>query len=173
MLRPDAESGKAPLLEKPGDRPFRQIHGKACLDEILEIAAAPAHQLVALDLGPFLHHLIEVLKLRPIETRPTARLLPVAQSGKAFGIVADHPIAQRLALSPCSACRLLARSALQNQGNRQNPSRLIGIIRKPRPAPQFRNRQIHPPNRNRHSHSPKRINHFRESSIQCRQQNHE
>ena len=69
---------------------------------------------------------------------------PVRKPGEPLGVVAMHPVPQRLAVHPAGPRRAGPVRALQHQRQRQHPARRPRIPRPARLRPQLRRRQISP-----------------------------
>jgi hypothetical protein len=138
MLRTHRQAPERQLVQQLADRALVQRDAKVLLDPLLEIDAPPAHHAVALQIGAFLHPGLNrgLLLRRQARQRAVAPRL-VGQAIQAAGIVAMHPVAQRLAIHRAGLCRLRARAPLQHQRDRQHPARHFGLRRPRRCLPQI------------------------------------
>jgi len=130
MLRTHRQAAERQRVQQLADRALVQGDAKAVLDPVLEIDAPPAHHTVALQISAFVNpdrHL-GLLLYRQARQRAVAPRL-VRQTIQAAGIVAMHPVAQRLAIHRADLCRLSARAPLQHQCDRQHPARHLGVLR--------------------------------------------
>lgn len=90
----------------------------------------------------------------PPSAPPTAAAAGPASGGwrarKSLGVVAMHPVPQRLALHAAALRRPRPVHPIQHQGDRQHPPRRPPVLRLPRRRPQLRRRHVVPRDLNGH-----------------------
>ena len=143
------------------DRTLVHHHAEPLLDPTLQIDPAPAHDAVLLRVWSLLDQFGKRRQIARAQPTRRTRIATVRQPEKPLGIVAVHPIAQRLAIHPAGLGRRLAISPLQDQSQRQHPARRTRIRRLPRCQTQLRRRQLCPRDRDRC--------HFKPPSLQQQQ----
>ena len=95
------------------------------------------------------------LPLVGIEQRRVARRFAVDQASCTLGIESQHPVAHRLQSDAADLGRLVARAAVVNRRQRQQPPRLSRILGPPRQHAQLPRLVIIPkPNRSSHGKPP-------------------
>ena len=156
MAAPTARSRLQPrqtqLMQPAADRALMHRHRKPPHHLGLKIHAPPPHHLVDLRIGtrdhqrPQLRHLPLAQDRRP--TRAQARL----QTLHALGVVAMHPVAQRLTIHPVQRRRLRPRMTLKHQRQRQQPPNLRPIRTPAAQRPQLHARVVPPRNPQRRAH---------------------
>jgi hypothetical protein len=151
MARPDRQAPELELAKQPADLTFRELDIEACLDLGLKIDAAPPHHTVHGDIRAGFDQPRKGGQLCSVQPRPPARPRPVAKTIHSRCVVADHPVPQRLTIHAASPGRRRARGALQHQGQRHQPTRLITVLRPPGMAAQFLCRKLGPGNCQRHA----------------------
>ena len=123
---------------------LRKRHLEAVRDHPREVGEAPAHHPVHRDVRPGLDDLHQRRDLPRREPRRPPRPRPVHQPGDPLGVVAMHPVPQRLPVHPAAPrCRRPVRS-LHHQRDRQHPPRLSRARRPTRQTPQLRGRRLLP-----------------------------
>src|SRR4051794_35130731 len=106
---------------------------------------------------PALHGRRQLGLLSGREARLASRPGPVAQAGEALGVVAVHPIPERLPVHAGRPRRFLARGPLQHQRQGQHPSRGRRVPAPPGLAPQPDRARLLPRDRHRHGPSADRL----------------
>ena len=154
--RAHGQAPEAQPAQQLAHRALVQPRPEAPFDEVAQIGAAPARQAAVLGrvrprLDPPFH--LGLLRRRQARLRAGAAR-PVGQARDALGVVAVHPVAQRLPVHAALGRRLAPRAALQHQRDRQHPTRRLRIPRPRRLPPQVRRRQFGPGDRHRHSSLP-------------------
>jgi hypothetical protein len=131
-------------------RAFVQLHAELPSDLVAQVDAAPANDLVLRCRPPAhpLRHRRLLLK-RQLARRPAA-LGCIVQTRKPALIVAMHPIAQRLPIHACSACRFAPPVAFHHQGKREHPTRRRCVLTTPRRRTKTGCIQLRPCDRHRH-----------------------
>ncbi len=127
MKRARLQSGKLQPAQPLADGSLVYRHGESLGHLVPKVEASPAHHLVGLGIGAFDHQCRQFIHLRLVESRPSARATARRQAGDPGGIVAMHPIAQRLAIHPGQLRRFSARPTLQDQGDGQQAPNLSAI----------------------------------------------
>ena len=130
MARAGADVGEAEPLEELADRALVIGDPEALEDHALQVDPTPAHHAVH---GPVRTGFDELRNLKTLLLRE-ARLAtfgPVVQKtvGAVF-VKAVNPIAQRLAVHPADPGRLRPVHAVQDRSQRQEPTALVGILRR-------------------------------------------
>ena len=154
MLRAHRQPDKAERLQLLADRALVHHHAEPRLDHTLQIDAAPAHDAVLLRVRALLDQFGKRRQIARAQPARRTRIVAVRQAQKPLGIVAMHPIAQRLPIHPAGLGRRLAINPLQDQRQRQHPARRTRVGRLPRRQTQFRRRQICPRDRDRRHFKP-------------------
>ena len=152
VLRADRYPAKAETAQQIADRAFGQRHAELPLDLGGQIDASPANHPVFGKLRAGADPLRHRRRLRRRQLRRRSRRPLVRQARQSFGIVAMHPIAQRLPVHAATRRRLLARGALNHQRQRQHPPRRRGILAARRRPSKSHRVQIRTGHRNRNHH---------------------
>ncbi|CAA9299606.1 MAG: hypothetical protein AVDCRST_MAG40-262 [uncultured Gemmatimonadaceae bacterium] len=154
MPRPDRQAPEPQLGQQLAHRALVQAHPELAPDPRLQVAAAPAHHAVARQLRPLLDPAVHRGLLLGREPRRGAGGAAVRQPGDPLGVVAVHPVAERLPVHAARLGRVLARTPVQHQRDRQHPPRRVRVPAAGRLAPQVSGRQPFSRDRHRHSQPP-------------------
>ncbi len=155
VLRADRYPAKAKAMQEIADRTFGQRDAKLPLDLAGQIDASPANHLVVGEVRAGADPLCHRRRLLRRQLRRRSRRPPVRQPRQSFGIIAMHPIAQRLPVHAAVRRRLLARGAVKHQRQCQHPACRRGILAARRRPPKSRRIQIQTDDRDRaHHRSP-------------------
>lgn len=108
-------------FQDPPDAALAHAHEQAVHQPLPQIRQPPADQAV-LRVGALADPLRQLLFLRLLQLgRPSAAML-IGQTVDASLVVADHPVAQDLAIHPAGPRRFRPRPAIEYQRDRQRPS---------------------------------------------------
>ena len=154
MARAHREAREGEPLQEPPDMALRNLDAKPFPDLGLKVDAAPAHHAVHRHVRPVLDQLFQRAKLGRRQPRRPPRPRPAAQTLDPFCVVADHPVPQRLAVHPHDPRCLGPRRPFHHQRDRQQPDRLVAILRPPSRQAQPLRRKFQPRDRQRHDDSP-------------------
>src|SRR5262249_11935711 len=137
MLRTWADMSKAEFLEDTANRYLVGIDGKTFLDDAPEVGASPAHHAIPGGIGTGFHDPLQILLLlsRQLGDRPGS--FAIDEPLGALLVEAMHPIAQRLPVHRSDLGGNLAILPIEHRRQRQQPPRLIHILRPLRQLPQF------------------------------------
>ena len=127
MKRARLQSGQLQPAQPLADGSLVYRYGEPLGHLAPQVEASPAHHLVGLGIGAFDHQCLQIIHLRLVESRRSARATARRQARDPGGIVAMHPIAQRLAIHAGQLRRFNARPALQDQGDGQQAPNLSAI----------------------------------------------
>src|SRR5215831_7405568 len=157
MLWPCADIGKAEFLQKAPDTDLTEIDAKPLLDDAFKIDAAPTHHAVLHRVRTSHDYRAQLLLLRLCQLRRPPRRARVDETIGPFRVVGMHPVAQGLTIHSTDPRRSPAALPVQNRSQGQQPTRLIGILRRARTPAQIR-RPKPPLHRYRCPHDRPRIN---------------
>src|SRR5271157_6068697 len=155
MIGPRLKPGHAKPAQQLANRTLGHTDRPAGRDFRPQVSAAPAYHLVALKVRAFQHHRPKLLHLGLVQHRRASRAATRTQSGHAFRIVAEHPVAQRLPIHAVDLRRRLAWMALQDQCYRQQTPHHRAVLRPCRQLPQLRRRKVKTGDLDRPAHLPR------------------
>jgi len=124
-------------LEFPAHRCLAQRDAEFLPDPLHQVDQPPAHHPVDRRDRPALDNTRERLTLVIAQLRRLARRFGVDQPIWAAGVEAHHPIADDLQPDPAGPGRLRPPPAVIDHRQRQKPTRLIGVLRRPCQRPQI------------------------------------
>ena len=130
MLRAHRQTPKAQACQLFANSSLMHGDAEALFDLAFQINAPPAHNPIGFGVGTRPNHFRQLLLLCRAQQTGWIRRATVEQARHALRIVTVGPIPQRLPIHAAVFCRRLAVNPIQNQGNRQHPSRRFPI-----PAP--------------------------------------
>ena len=130
MLRARRQTPKAQACQLFANSSLMHGDAEALFDLAFQINAPPAHNPIGFGVGTRPNHFRQLLLLCRAQQTGWIRRATVEQARHALRIVTVGPIPQRLPIHAAVFCRRLAVNPIQNQGNRQHPSRRFPI-----PAP--------------------------------------
>src|SRR4029077_15934070 len=107
---------------------LRQIDTEALSENTLQVDAAPAYDPILLRVGAGLDKLLQCLFLLVGELRRPPGRLDVDQTVRTVLVEAVRPVPQRLPVHAADPRRLGAVHPVANRRQRQQPSRLRGIL---------------------------------------------
>src|SRR5215211_73517 len=119
MDRPGLLPREVEALEQPEHPALAVADPEAALDQGAQVAGAPGDAAVPLQLGPLEDQRLERGLPPLVERAGPAGAGPVTQAFHALGIVAVHPVAERLPGHAGEPGRLLARQAVERVGERE------------------------------------------------------
>jgi hypothetical protein len=114
MIRPRLHARQAASAQQLADCPLMHHDLVALGNKCLKVYAAPAHHSITLRVRSGKHQLFQLLQLLFRQCRRTAAARRIAQPGYPGGVVAMHPVPQRLPVHARRPCRLRAVAALQH-----------------------------------------------------------
>jgi hypothetical protein len=154
VLRPDRHAAEAEPAQHLADRALVQPDREAGLDQGPQVGPAPAHHAVPVGVRPPLHGGHQLGLLLGREPRPRPGAASVVQAGEPLGVVAVHPVPQRLPVHAGAPCRRLPRGALQDQRQGQHAACRPRVPAQARLPSQLGRARLLP--RDRHRHDPLR-----------------
>src|SRR5215468_10036812 len=157
MLWPCADIGKAEFLQKAPDTDLPKIDAKPLLDDAFKVDAAPTHHAVFQRIRASHDYRAQLLLLRHRQLRRPPRRGRIDETIRPFRVVGMHPVAQGLTIHSPDPSRSPAALPVQNRSQGQQPTRLIGILRRARTLAQIP-RPKPPLHRYRCPHDRPRIN---------------
>src|SRR5215218_25328 len=119
MDRPGLLPREVEPLEQPEHPALAVADPEAALDQGAQVAGAPGDAAVALQLGPLEDQRLEGGLLPLVERARSAGAGPVTQAFHALGVVAVHPVAERLPGHAGEPSCLLAWQAVERVGERE------------------------------------------------------
>jgi hypothetical protein len=123
VLRPHRQPPEAKPAQQRAHRPLGQPHLEARRDHRRKVSPSPAHHTMLRQVRALADQLCHNCLLFGQQPRLGANLAAsVRQARQTLGVVAVHPVPQGLPVHAAGACRIRARRALQNQGQRQHPA---------------------------------------------------
>jgi hypothetical protein len=106
------------------------------------------------EIGARKNQLLQLLHLGLRQRRRTAATRCIAQPGNPIGVVAVHPVAQRLPVHAAGRRRFGPRGPFQNIGDRQNTAGYPALAASRRSLPKLRRRQLQPRHLDPPTHDP-------------------
>jgi len=163
MPRAHREPAVAELGQHLADRAFVQRNPEAPLQFVAQIHPPPTHHTVTNRIGAGLDQGLQRRGLFGRQFRLGTRRLEIVQTAEPFGVVAMHPVPQRLPIHPAGLGRRRAIRPVQHQRDRQHPTRRRTVLLPRRRRAKLQGRQISTPNPNRRTH---RCSSFSRNSIE-------
>ena len=142
---------EAQVLQGAIDRVVRHRERKLLVEPHDQIARPPANHAVDRRDRALLHDPGEKGPVRVVELGRHARRRDVDETVRPLLVEADHPVPQRLAIHPADLRCVLPRGPIEHSRDRQQPSRLRGILRPLRKLANLAGRIVRP-HRNRLAH---------------------
>jgi hypothetical protein len=122
--------GQAEVVEQPEHAVLRIADAEAGFHEPTEVLGAPGADAIAFRVRAAQHQRLERRQLTIVEPGRAAALGPITQTLDPFGIKADHPVPERLAVHARLARRVLAAHAVEHVGQGEQPARYpaVGLL---------------------------------------------
>jgi hypothetical protein len=118
---------EAEIGQQLGDRAFGIDDAEAILDHLLQIAAPPTHDPVAVGVRPGIDDLGQLPQLIAAEPAPTPRRRPVHEPLRAVPVEAMHPVAKRLPVHAADPGRVAPAHPVTHRRQRQQTAALMSI----------------------------------------------
>jgi hypothetical protein len=152
MIGPRLQARQLQPPQQLADRPLMHLDIEALLDHRAETDTAPAHHAIRGQIGAGQHKRPQLCHLAVRQRWWPTTAAGVPQPCHALGIVAVHPVAQRLPFHPTSGRCFRAARTIEDQRDRQHAARDTAIAAARRLLVQHRRGQIVPgdPDRMRH-----------------------
>ena len=128
MVRPRGKLGISHRLEHTAERAFVDGDAVFLIDPKRQILETPAHDTVNRRDWPALDKAAQLLSLPGIQYRSFSGCLAVHKTGGSLGIEPNNPVPDDLRRHRSNRCRLFARGAVINRGQRQQTPCLCGIL---------------------------------------------
>ena len=123
MHGPRLLPGQAEVVEQPEHAVLGIADAEAIFDDPTQILGPPRADAVALRVRAAQHQRLERRQLAVVEPARAAALGPIAQPLDPFGVEADHPVPECLAVHACLTRRVLAAHPGEHIGQPEQPAR--------------------------------------------------
>jgi len=128
MLRAHRQASKTQPTQHVAHGALSQNHAKMALDLASQVDPSPTHQAVLRKVRASPHPVSHLGQLLGRQTRRRPRRTSIRQPSQALGVVAMHPVTQRLTVHSAKLSSLRSRTTVQDQSQSKHPTRRISVF---------------------------------------------